>query len=48
MNSILDWNANLAAIFEAKLTYNWRTVPVPFYCLNLRDYKECAKISSSE
>ena len=22
VNSILDWNNNLAAIFEAKLTYN--------------------------
>ena len=28
----LDWNDNLAAIFEDNLKPNWRAVPVPFYC----------------
>ena len=33
MNSKLDWNGNLAAIFEAKLTFNRPSSSVPFYCI---------------
>ena len=32
VNSKLDWNDNLAAIFEAKLTFNRPSSSVPFYC----------------
>ena len=33
VNSKLEWNDNLAAIFEAKLTFNRPSSSVPFYCI---------------
>ena len=33
VNSKLNWNDNLAAIFEAKLTFNRPSSSVPFYCI---------------
>ena len=36
VNSNLDWNDNLAAIFEAKLTFNRPSSSVPFYCISRR------------
>ena len=36
VNSKLNWSDNLAAIFEAKLTFNRRSSSVPFYCIRRR------------
>ena len=36
VNSKLDWNDNLAAVFDAKLTFNRPSSSVPFYCICLR------------
>ena len=33
VNSKLNWNDNLAAIFEAKLTFKRPSSSVPFYCI---------------
>ena len=33
VNSKLNWNDNLAAIFEAKLTFNRPSSSVPVYCI---------------
>ena len=33
VNSKLDWNDNLAAIFEAKFTFNRPSCLVLFYCI---------------
>ena len=40
MNSILDWNDNLAAIFEAKLTYidvQCQSPPIVLTCATTRN-----------
>ena len=33
LNSKLDWNDNLASIFEAKMTLNSPSSSVPYYCV---------------
>ena len=38
VNSKLDWNDNLAAIFEAKLIINRLSSSVLFYCISRRGW----------